>query len=102
MARKQKEIPGTERPSVPEIDEAAEAYRDVRDERMETQKVEADRKATLLQTVKQHGDKLVPNADGEKVYRFSDGEFEFDVIYAATENVKVRKAKGASADAEIG
>jgi len=54
MARRQLQIKGTERKSVPEVEEAAEAYREVRDERMELTRKEKLKKFELLAVMKAH------------------------------------------------
>lgn len=96
MAKRQLEIAGAERPKIKEIDEAAEAYRDVRDRRMKATIKEADAKAELMAAVKKHLAELEGPADGKRSYVYSDGEESFEVIYAPEENVKVREFKPAA------
>lgn len=81
-------IAGTERlDRIPEIDKAAEAYREVRDTRMQYTKSEAQAKSHLMEVAKKHGVTAY-------VYDSEDGE-EFKVEYTAKskENVKVRSVK---------
>lgn len=55
MGRKQLEIAGTERPNkVKDVDEAAEAYVEVRDKRMALTKKEAEKKSALIEVMKKH------------------------------------------------
>lgn len=86
-------IKGTERiDGIKEIDSAAAAYLEVRDQRMELTSEEADKKAILMGLVKKHGIEL---------YKFEDEEGQqYDVKYEqeTEENVTVRKAKVPKAD----
>jgi hypothetical protein len=78
MAKKPKqgEIPGTERPKIQEVEDAASHYVDQRDERCGLSKKEADAKVALIEAMKKHG------VDS---YKF-DG---FQVIVSQKSNVKV-------------
>lgn len=98
MPKKQKELKGFERPSIDAIDEAAQLYVEDRDARMALTKAEKERKATLLAVIAEHAKELKPNADGEIVYRYHDGETEMEVTYATTTDVKVRKVKADSSN----
>ena len=85
---KQSEIPGTERPKVKELDDAAESYVDARDKRMKLTEKEKVAKDALIAVMKKHGHNvyrdesaslvvtLVPGKDGVKV---SDAADEADV-----------------------
>lgn len=81
-------MPGTERiDGIKEIDDAAAAYFEIRNERMELTEGEASKKAVLMELVKKHG---------IETYKFSDDDGQvYDVKYEAEteENVTVRKAK---------
>lgn len=91
--RKQLQIAGTEPKTVAEVDEAALAYVEKRNERMALTVEEVEARATLIETLKKH--------EITDLYRFSDGEDEFEVDLVATEKVKVRKrGSGASAEGE--
>jgi hypothetical protein len=91
---KQLKLPaeGMSRKRIPEVDDAAEAYRVARDERMAHTKVEKEKKAKLLETAKKHGIKVY-------VFEDEDGE-ELEVEYTAKtdENVTVRKVKAEADD----
>jgi hypothetical protein len=76
----QLQVPGTERTEVPEIEEAAERYREARDERAEMSKTEARLKLELLSLMRAH--KLT-------LYRYTDGEGEEREV-AAREDPKVK------------
>jgi hypothetical protein len=52
---RQQMIPGTEPPSIPKIDKAAEAYVEVRDERMSLTEKETDAHDNLLSLLREHG-----------------------------------------------
>jgi hypothetical protein len=82
MAKKprQRHIPGTEPPSIPEIDKAAEEYVEARDLRTGQQKIEITRQDTLLRLMKDN--KL-------SVYEY-DGKV---VTIKDLEKVKVKRAK---------
>src|SRR5216110_2258872 len=86
MPKKQMEIPGTERPVIKGIEQAAEDYVSVRDKRKALTDREVDLKAALLAAMKKHEDKL-RQPDGSLLYQF-DGQL---VVAQHSENVKVRK-----------
>lgn len=93
MAQKQTEIPGTERPRIQEIDDAAEEYRDKRDERMAALKEEVDLKAKLSAVVQANKDKLTErDEDGNPMYRLANTN-EAVVLEYSEANVKVTKTK---------
>ncbi|MGH8529335.1 MAG: hypothetical protein ACRETN_05760 [Nevskiales bacterium] len=52
---KQEDLPGMESRDLPEIEQAAERYRQVRDERAALSKLEGERKAKLIQTMISNG-----------------------------------------------
>lgn len=54
MPRKQLDIPGTERQTIKEIDDAAEAYVDARDARMKKTEKEHEAKDALIAAMKAH------------------------------------------------
>lgn len=89
MATKQTELPGTERPAIPEIDEAADAYRSVRDKRMKLTEQEITAKTNLIEVMRANAKKLAVNAAGERIYRYDD---EVVVLEPGKENVKVKHA----------
>ncbi len=92
MARKQMQIPGTERKEIPDVENAAEAYREVRDTRAELSKREAVKKLELL---------AVMRANKVKKYRYHDenGE-EIEALIDDEPTVKLRKT--GEAESEIG
>lgn len=91
--RKQIQIPGTERKQHPEVEEAAQAYASVRDERSDLSKREHQKKLELLITMKQH--KLT-------VYKFYDDNGEEVVARIDEAEPKVTVRKTGEAEAEIG
>ena len=52
---RQQYIEGTEPPKIPEIEKAAETYRQIRDRRMDLTKEEAKANELLLELMKKHG-----------------------------------------------
>lgn len=94
MAKRQAEIPGTERKTIQEIDVAAEAYVDARDKRMKLSDKEKVAKEALIGVLKKHNvtvyrdDQaspplvvtLLPGKDGVQVRAADDeeGSEEFD------------------------
>lgn len=93
MSKDQMEIPGTERPKIKPIEEAARAYVDVRDRRMSLTEKEVASRTKLVEVMQKHVDKLATNEDGDFVYRFDD---EIVVLSDKT-TVKVR---GVNADSK--
>lgn len=90
MAKAQTEIPGTERPSIPEVEEAAEDYRALRDERMALAEKEAEAKRTLITKMKAHN---------QTAYRYEDNDgVERKVILDEKTNAKVAKVKRENPD----
>lgn len=80
---KQQFIPGTEPPSIPAIDAAAEEYVEARDARMRALKVEIERHDELLSLMREHklesysfdsSDVLLDHKDKVKVKRKRDEE----------------------------
>lgn len=92
MARKQMQIPGTERKEIPDVEKAAEAYREVRDERAELSKREAQKKLELL---------AVMRANKVTIYRYHDGNGE-ELEAIIDDEPKVRVRKTGEAEPEVG
>lgn len=82
------EIPGTERPKIKAIEDAASTYVDARDKRMKLTEKEIECKAKLIDAMQRHIDKLSVDADGNRIYRFDDEL----VILIQLESVKVKHA----------
>lgn len=86
---KQLKLPaeGMARKSIPEVEEAAEKYREARDTRMEHTKLEKAAKSVLQEVAKKHGVSV-------HLYESEDGE-EYEVRYTAKtdEDIKVSKVK---------
>lgn len=92
MARKKRQlqIVGTERKTISEIDEAAEAYREVRDQRMALTKQEGEKQAALVEVLKKH--KVTE-------YKFDDDDGdELTVILDVKEKARVKKSKDDDSD----
>lgn len=89
MARKSKQqfIEGTEPESIPEIEQAAEAYREARDSRMNKLEVEIELKKDLTELMKKH--KL-------SEYKYDD---QVVVLEGGEPKVKVQKVKKETVEA---
>lgn len=89
MPKKQSELPGVEAPSIPEIEEAADKYVQVRDKRMKLTEQEIAARTTLIQTLHAHQDELEPSGeDGKLWYRYDDQVITLE----HQDKVKVRTA----------
>jgi len=92
MARKQMNIPGTERTEIPDVEVAAEAYREVAAELAELGKQKTAKKAELLALLKMH--KL-------RKYRYHDGDGE-EIEVEIDDEPKLKLRKTGEAEAEVG
>ena len=82
---KQMQIVGTERKSIPEIEEAAIAYRAARDERMSLQEDETKLQAALVEVMAKHE---------VTDYKYTDDEGDDQRVFVVdSKKVKVRKVK---------
>ena len=66
------DIPGTERPTIKEIEEAAEAYTALREKWQALGEKLTTAKTALIQTVLEHEKELSKDKDGNRVYRYDD------------------------------
>jgi hypothetical protein len=89
MAKKQVDLPGMEDRSLTEIEEAAENYREIRNERCALSKREADAKATLI---------AVMGKNKRSFYAYNGMKIEVSSV----DNVKVKTAKDEGDDEPIG
>lgn len=85
----QAEIPGTERPKIKAIEEAADNYVTARDKRMKLTEQEVAAKGKLVEVMLRHADKLCEDGDGNKIYRFDDEV----VLLSDIATVKVRRVR---------
>jgi hypothetical protein len=94
MARrgKQTQIPGTERPTVPELDEIAGPYVERLYERMEMQRDEKALKLQLLERMKQLK---------HKAYTFHDGEDEYEFSVESSSKLKTKRKKLGEEQVEV-
>lgn len=93
VTKRQAELPGTERPCIPAIDERARAYVDTRDERMRLTKQEVEDKQALSEAMHEHEDDLERDDDEQLVYKFVDGDEELTcVVKRGKESLKVSRA----------
>lgn len=91
--RKQMQIPGTERKQVPEVEQAAESYREVRDERCELSRREKQKKLELLAVMKAHK---------VKKYKYDDENGEEILISLDEREPEVTVKKTGEVENEIG
>lgn len=79
-----------EKPSIPEIEDAAEHYRSVRDKRMKLTEQEITAKVNLLQVLLQHESELAPGEEGTKTYSYDE---EIVILQPGKAGVKVKAAR---------
>lgn len=91
--RKQLNIPGTERKSVPEVEEAAAAFVEVRDERMGLTRKEKLKKFELLAVMKAHK---------VKRYKFDDANGEELLVELSEKEPDVTVRKTGESEGEVG
>lgn len=91
--KKQMQIPGTERKQVPEVEQAAEAYREVRDERCELSRREKQKKLELLAVMKAH--KI-------KRYKYDDEKGEEILVALDEREPEVKVQRTGEAEAPVG
>jgi len=92
MARRQLQIKGTERKEHPEVETAADSYREARDDRMELTKKEKQKKLELIAVMQAH--KL-------KKYKFDDSEGE-ELCVAIEDKIDVSVRKTGDTASEVG
>ena len=92
MSRRQTVMAGMERKENPAVREAADRYRDARDERMAHSKTEKQRKLELIAVMQAH--KI-------KKYKFDDDEGE-ELLVAIEDKVDVSVKKTGEAESAIG
>lgn len=76
---RQKEIPGTERPKVQEVEDAAEVYVKSRDKRIKASKAESTDKAALIAAMQKHKLGVYKIADEGLVVTISPGKVDVKV-----------------------
>ena len=87
---RQTEIPGTERPKIPEIEEAAELYVQARDRRQAATKAEVKAKQDLAALMHAHRDEIGENEKHELIYHYDDMEVR---LSPKDEALKVKHVK---------
>jgi hypothetical protein len=99
MAKKQTEIEGTERKKIASVEDAAKAYREVRNKRQKLSIDEAAAYAKLEAAIVASRDELDTDDEGRPtyVYDVDDCEVPMVVTYEAETKVRVRKMKEAEA-----
>lgn len=89
MSKDQLEIPGTERPKIRSIENAAQAYVAARDARMSALTKEISAKEKLIMVMQNNSEKLSVNGDGDLVYRYDDEI----VVLSEKDMIKVKSVK---------
>lgn len=99
MSKKQTELEGFKRPSIPELDAVIGEYLDARANHADATERIKEVKAKAMNLMEQHSDSLAKDEDGASHYLYSDGEFRFDSVWrqAQKEEFKV-KTLGVEAD----
>jgi hypothetical protein len=100
MARKQTEIPGTERKRYPALEKKAEAFVETRDKRMRLTEKEHEDKIVLLAAMRERFDDLEKDDEGNAVYVYDADDGPVRITCSRTENVTVRKDKPKSEEPE--
>lgn len=93
MAKKQMQIPGTERKVIDEVEQAAEAYREVRDERCELSRREKQKKLELLAVMKAHK---------VKRYKYDDENGEEILVALDEREPEVKVQRTGEAESSVG
>ena len=89
MAKNNRELPGFERPTIGQIDEAVVIYLQRKKEHTDaTGDIKAAR-AVLDAAMREHDEALQENSTGDPVYVYHDGEDEFAVVLCSSEKLKV-------------
>lgn len=91
--KKQLNIPGTERKQVPEVEQAAESYREARDERCEMSRREKQKKLELLAVMKAHK---------VKRYKYDDENGEEILVSLDDKEPDVKVQRTGEAESEVG
>ena len=101
MARKkQAEIPGTERPSIEVIDEAAATHLEAVADAKTAKEHAEDAKAVVLSVMLENVTQLEKDADGNHVYPYQDGDNEKVFVLSHDDSLRVRNAKKAAPEPE--
>jgi hypothetical protein len=96
---RQAEIPGTERPKIKELEEAAELYVNLRVKMQDAvKKFKEEGKTPLIQLLHKHADKLSRNGDGEMTYAYDD---MLVILKSAGEQLRVKQVDSES-EIEVG
>jgi hypothetical protein len=96
MPRNQTELEGMEAPRIKAIDEAAEHYVSVRDKRMKLTASEIAAKQNLIDTCREHEDKLSHDGNGVIRYAYDDMVVEWE----RRDKIRVRHATSEPADVD--
>lgn len=90
------DAPGVgDQPSIPEIEEAADKYIEIKDKRCKMTPKEITAKGELIELVQKHREKLPKNAEGHTVYRYDELVIE---LVPGAETVKIKEASAADTE----
>jgi chaperonin cofactor prefoldin len=91
--KRQTELPGVERPAIPEIDEVAGEYVAQHETLAKVTEDKAEAKAALLAEMYEAEKQLERDADDNLVYTYVDGEDTMIVKVRRKDSVSVKKQK---------
>jgi hypothetical protein len=87
------QIPGTQRKEVPEVEQAGEAFREVRDERRALKEKETQKKHELITIMRAHK---------VRVYKYKDHDGDEIRVELGDGDPKIKLKKTAEAEREVG
>ncbi len=93
MARRQMEIKGTERDSIPEIEDAAETWRERRKDAKAAKEREKEAQYALI---------AIMGAHKKKKYKYNDPDGGDEILLSIDQEPKVSAKKTGEAESEIG
>lgn len=96
--KRQSELEGFERPSIPEIDSIARRFLDAQNERKQLLERETELKAHLIAVMSDHADSLTATGDGDVVYEFVDGDEVLRCVLRRSDAVKVARVRILASD----
>ena len=106
MAKQQKEIPGTERPSIEVIDDRCPEHLEAVAKAKSATEAASDAKSAVLLSMLEHCSELEKDSDGNHVYPYQDGDTEKVFVLCHNDALRAPNAKktgaGEEPEGEIG
>lgn len=93
MAKKQKEIPGTERPSIEAIDDRAGEHLEAVSKAKEASEIASDAKGAIMAAMLENIKQLEKDKDGNHIYPYQDGDVEKVFVLCHDDALRVRNVK---------